>query len=90
MASPVNSYANAEHLAAVLLVDQSGTETLFGEARSYAEAIRKALQELEFPSNVAVAPNAEASLLLARSYAGVTQVGTKDVQSSSPLCRCRC
>ncbi len=86
IASPVNGYANGKQLSAVLLVDQSGTETLFGNARSYAEAIRRTLQELEFPSNVAVAPNAEASLLLARSYTGVTQVDAKDVQSKlAPL-----
>jgi protein ImuB len=86
IASPVNSYANGKQMAAVLLVDQSGTETLFGDAQSYAEAIRKALQELEFPANVAVAPNAEASLLLARSYTGVTRVDAKDVQTKlSPL-----
>lgn len=86
IASPVNHYANGKHMAAVLLVDQSGTETLFGDARSYAEAIRKALQDLDFPSNVAVAPNAEASLLLARSYTGVTQVDADDVQTKlAPL-----
>jgi protein ImuB len=86
IASPVNDYAGRNQLAAVLLVDQSGTETLFRDARSYAEAIRKALQELEFPANVAVAPNAEASLLLARSYNGVTQVDAKDVRTKlAPL-----
>ncbi|MBB5060182.1 protein ImuB [Granulicella aggregans] len=81
IASPVNGYANGNQPAAVLLVDQSGTETLFGDGRSYAEGIRKALQELEFPANVAVAPNAEASLLLARSYNGVTRVDEKGVQA---------
>ncbi len=81
IASPVNGYAMGKQLAAVLLIDQSGTETLFGDARTYAEAIRKALRELEFPANVAVAPNAEASLLLARSYAGVTRVDEGDVQA---------
>jgi len=86
MASPINGYANGKQLAAVLLVDQSGTETLFGNGRSYAEAIKKALQELDFPANVAVAPNAEASLLLARSYTGVTRVDAKDVQAKlAPL-----
>jgi protein ImuB len=86
IASPVNGYANGKQLAAVLLVDQSGTETLFGDARSYAEAMRKALQELEFPANVAVAPNAEASLLLARSYSGVTQVDDQHVTAKlAPL-----
>ncbi|NYF53975.1 DNA polymerase Y family protein [Tunturiibacter gelidoferens] len=86
IASPVNGYANGKQMAAVLLVDQSGTETLFGDARSYAESIWKALQALEFASNVAVAPNAEASLLLARSYTGVTRVDAKDVQAKlAPL-----
>lgn len=92
IASPVNGYANGKQLAAVLLVDQSGTETLFGDARSYAEAIRRALQDLEFPSNVAVSPNAEASLLLARSYTGVTRVdaqGIKAKLASLPLAMLR-
>ena len=66
--------------------DQTGTEKLFGSARSFAEKLRKALHELDFPSNVAVAPNAEASLLLARSYSGVTQVDQRDVQAKlAPL-----
>jgi protein ImuB len=81
VASPVNNYANGRHLAAVLLLDQSGTGTLFGDGRKYAEAIRKVLQELAFPANVAVAPNAEASLLLARSYSGVTLADERDVQA---------
>jgi protein ImuB len=86
MASPVNGYAKGKQLAAVLLIDQSGTETLFGDARTYAEAIRKALQELEFPANVAVAPNAEASLLLARSYSGVTRVDENEIKAKlAPL-----
>lgn len=85
IASPINGYANGKQPAAVLLADQSGTETLFGDGRSYAEAIKKALQELDFPANVAVAPNAEASLLLARSYTGVTRVEAKDVQAKLAL-----
>ena len=86
IASPMNNYANAKQLAAVLLVDQSGTATLFGDARSYADALRKALQQLEFPTNIAVAPNAEASLLLARSYTGVTCVEAQSVQAKlAPL-----
>ena len=86
IASPLNGYANGTQLAAMLLVDQSGTETLFGEGRQYAEAIRSSLQELEFPANVAVAPNAEASLLLARSYTGVTRVDENEVRAKlAPL-----
>lgn len=86
IASPLNGYANRKELAAILLLDQSGTETLFGDARKYAHAIREALDDLEFPSNVAVAPNAEATLVLARSYSGVTQVSDKEVQAKlAPL-----
>lgn len=86
ISSHVNGYANRQQMAAVLLLDQSGTETLFGDARKYAETIRKALHELKFPANVAVAPNAKASLLLARSYPGVTKVDKKDVEAKlAPL-----
>ena len=86
IASPLNNYANRQELAAVLLVDQTGTEKLFGDARNYAVAIQRALDVLEFPTNVAVAPNAEASLLLARSYNGVTNVGELEVQAKlAPL-----
>ena len=86
IASPMNGYANGKQLAAVLLADQSGTETLFGDARCFAEGMRQALQELKFPANVAVAPNAEASLLLARSYTGVTRVDVQGVQAKlAPL-----
>ena len=81
IASPVNGYANSKQLAAVLLVDQTGTEMLFGDASSFAEKMRKTLQELEFPVTVVVAPNAEASLLLARSCAGATAVDEQDVQA---------
>ncbi len=80
IASPVNNYANATPLAAVLLLDQSGTGTLFGDAQSYGNALCKALQKLNFLAHVAVAPNAEASLLLARSYTGVTCVMEGEVE----------
>ena len=81
VASPINGYAGAAQMAAVLLLDQTGTERLFGDGRSFAENIRTALQKLRFPANIAVAPNAEASLLLARSYVGVTCVGEQDVEA---------
>ena len=80
IASPVNEYEKANHQAAALLVDQSGTEILFGDGRNYAIKIREALQEIDFHSNIAVAPNAEASQLLARSYSGVTYVGERNVE----------
>lgn len=86
ISSAINAYANAKQLAAVVLVDQTGTDMLFGDGKSFAEKIRTALRSLDFPSNVAVAPNAEASLLLARSYRGATRVDQDDVQAKlSPL-----
>jgi protein ImuB len=86
IASSVNQYAKSKQPAAVLLLDQTGTEKLFGSARSFAEKLRKTLHDLDFPSNVAVAPNAEASLLLARSYSGVTHVDQRNVQAKlAPL-----
>ena len=43
LSSPFNVYADAHRLAVVLLLDSSGTGTLFGSAESYA---RKLYQEL--------------------------------------------
>ena len=86
IASPLNGYASSQQPAAVLLIDQSGTEKLFGEQPSFAEKIRSALHKLGFPASVAVAPNAEASLLLSRSYSGVTIVDEQDVRAKlAPL-----
>ena len=93
IASPVNEYGNAKPLAAVLLLDQTGTETLFGDAENFAGKLQSALRDLKFRANVAVAPNAEASLVLARSYAGVTSVDQREVQAklaSLPLSALRC
>ena len=71
IASPANAYAGARTLAASLLLDSTGTETLFGPPEHYARALHQALAPI-FPARVASAPNAEAALLLARSYSGVT------------------
>jgi protein ImuB len=90
IASLINQYAKSKQPAAVLLLDQTGTEKLFGSARSFAEKLRKALHELDFPSNVAVAPNAEASLLLARGYSGVTRSISEMCKPSSLLYRSQC
>lgn len=80
IASPVNAYAGGQHLAAMLLADQSGTELLFGNPSAYARRIQESLLEIEFHANVNVAPNAEASLLLARSYAGAMHVCDRDLE----------
>ena len=93
VASPLNGYGSARQLAAVLLLDQTGTERLFGDAESFAQKIQRALRDLKFPANVAVAPNAEASLMLARNYSGVTRVEQAEVQlklAPLPLSALRC
>ncbi|RRA48313.1 DNA polymerase Y family protein [Acidipila sp. EB88] len=93
VASPVNGYAHARQPAAVLLLDQAGMETLFGDAASFAAKLHRALLDLGLPSHVAVAPNAEASLLLARSYAGVVSVSRQELQGKLaplPLSALRC
>lgn len=67
IASPANGYAEAQRLAVVLLIDSSGTGTLFGSAESYAQKLHRELQSAGFPAGVGAAPNAEAALMLARS-----------------------
>ena len=67
IASPWNRYAEARRLDVVLLLDSSGTGTLFGSADSYARKLYKELREAGFPAGVGAAPNAGAALMLARS-----------------------
>ena len=67
LASPHNGYAEARRSAVLLLLDSSGTGTLFGSAESYAHGLRRALRRAGFPAGIGAAPNAEAALLLARS-----------------------
>ncbi len=71
IAAPANAYAGARTLAASLLLDSTGTETLFGPPERYARALHQTLAPV-FPARVAFATNAEAALLLARSCSGVT------------------
>jgi protein ImuB len=71
IASPANAYAEAHRLAVVLLVDSSGTGTLFGSAESYARQLHDELRTAGFPAGIGMAPNAEAALLLARSSSAV-------------------
>jgi protein ImuB len=65
--SPLNQYAEANQLAAVLLIDSSGTGTLFGSTESYARKLYHELRSGGFPAHIGAAPNAEAALMLARS-----------------------
>ena len=67
IASPWNAYADSHRFAAVLLIDSSGTGTLFGTAEDYAQRIHDELRAIGFPAGVGAAPNAEAALMLARS-----------------------
>ncbi len=74
VAGPANAYGDSRELAASLLVDRSGTEALLGPARAYAGKLAAELLASGFHAQVAAAPNAEASLMLARSCPGVTCV----------------
>ena len=67
LASPLNRYGDADRLAVVLLVDSSGTGTLFGSAERYTERLLRELRAGGFPAGIGSAPNAEAALMLARS-----------------------
>jgi len=67
IASPLNAYAEAHRLAVVLLIDSSGTGTLFGSAESYARKLYGELRSSGLPAGIGMAPNAEAALMLARS-----------------------
>ncbi len=74
VAGPANAYGGSRELAASLLLDRSGTETLLGPVRDYTQKLAAALSALGFQAQVAAAPNAEASLMLARSCPGPTCV----------------
>lgn len=60
-------YAEAHRLGVRLLIDSSGTGTLFGSAESYAERLYRELRASGFPAGIGAAPNAQAALMLARS-----------------------
>lgn len=67
IASPLNEYAEAHRPGVVLLLDSSGTGTLFGSAENYARRLYSELRDSGFPASIGAAPNAEAALMLARS-----------------------
>ena len=67
VASPANAYGGSHRLAASLILDSSGTSTLFGTIESYARKLHAELTAAGFPAGIGTAPNAEAALLLARS-----------------------
>jgi len=67
IASPMNAYAEAHQPSVVLLIDSSGTGTLFGSAENYARRLYSELRDCGFPASIGAAPNAGAALMLARS-----------------------
>ncbi len=79
LSGPLNSYAQAHSLAVSLLIDRTGTETLFGTAEQYARKLKSELEAASFPCSIAACSNAEASLLLARSHTGVVCVQAHDL-----------
>ena len=74
ISSPANQYAGQDRLAVALLMDCSGTGSLFGTARDFAQRLHRALAEAGFESSVATAHNAEAALILSRTRHGVVCV----------------
>jgi protein ImuB len=93
LAGPLNSYAQAHSLSVSLLIDRTGTETLFGTAEQYARKLKSELEAASFPCSVATCSNAEASLLLASSHTGVTSVQTHELAkrlAPLPIALLRC
>ena len=80
LASPFNAYAEAHRFAVVLLIDSSGTGTLFGSAENYARKLFQELRSAGFPASIGAAPNAEAALMLARSGEKVVCVDRDSVR----------
>ena len=93
LAGPLNSYAQAKSLAVSLLIDRSGTETLFGTAEQYARNMKSQFEAASIPCSVSTSHNAEAALMLARSHAGVTCVSAEGLArklSPLPIATLRC
>jgi protein ImuB len=93
LSGPLNSYAQAHTLSVSLLIDRTGTETLFGTAEQYARKLKSELEAAGFPSSIATCSNAEASLLLARSHTGVVCVHTHELErrlAPLPIALLRC
>lgn len=81
ISSPANNYAGQDRLAAMLLIDRSGTGSLFGTAQEYAQRLHRALSDNGFENSVATAHNAEAALMLSRSQRGVLCVEKSRLQA---------
>lgn len=79
IASPANEYGGAQPLSAMLLLDSSGTQTLFGTIENYASQLHAAFAADGFPSGIGTAANAEAALMLARSTRHIVNAEDRDV-----------
>jgi protein ImuB len=93
LSGPLNSYAQAHSLSVSLLIDRTGTETLFGTAEQYARKLKSELEAASFPCSVVTCSNAEANLLFARSHTGVICVETHDIAkrlAPLPIALLRC
>lgn len=80
--APSSNYAEQDALAVLLLIDRSGTGSLFGTAQSYAGRLHEELTRAGFANTVVTAHNAEAALMLARSRQGVLCVKGGELRQS--------
>jgi protein ImuB len=71
---PPNGYEGSNTLSISLLLDQTGTELMFGNGERYGHLLYAALKSAGFPCSVSVAQNAEASLILSQGSHSVTCV----------------
>ena len=81
ISSPANEYAGQDRLAVAVLIDRSGTGSLFGTAQNFAQRLYRVLSDAGFESSVAIAHNAEAALMLSRSRHGVLCVDENRLQA---------
>lgn len=81
LASPHNAYAEGRRLAAALLIDASGTGTLFGAPENYARKLYEELNAAGFPASIGAAPSAQAALILARSGQKILCAGYDDMRA---------
>ena len=80
VASPAHDYEGAGSPSACILLDRSGTDKLIGTPEQYAARIHNSLKTAGFQANVATADNAESSILLAKSYEGITCPSKDQIQ----------
>jgi protein ImuB len=81
LASPANAYGGTNSLAASLLVDASGTQTLFGDLKSYANKLQHELAASGFATGIGAAPNAQAALLFSRSGRNIVCVHANELRA---------